>query len=247
MSTTKSTITVVAIAYNEEEMMPFFLNHYSKFCEHIVIYDNHSTDNTEKICNAFDKCKVTVVKYDTNNTLNDEKYLEIKNNVYRDYDTDYCIVVDSDEFLYHENMKDFLLQYKEVSVFKPQGYNMISEEFPKGGDILEVKTGVPEINYCKKCLFKIKDIGRINYIMGCHAGDFYDNNGNMIEPVYNSDLKLLHYKNLSFEYRYNRSVLFEKRMSEFNRSTGFGIHYTFTRDRQLTEFNALLSQATKVI
>jgi glycosyltransferase involved in cell wall biosynthesis len=149
MSTTDPTITVIAIAYNEERLMPFFLNYYSKFCDHIVIYDNYSTDRTEEICKSFNGCKVTVIKYETKDTLDDETYLKIKNNVYRDFSTDYCIVVDLDEFLYHDNLKKFLIANKDVKVFKPQGYNMVSTVFPVGDDITVIKSGVPEINYCK--------------------------------------------------------------------------------------------------
>ena len=112
MCTTEPTITVITIAYNEERLMPFFLNYYSKFCDHIVVYDNHSTDTTEEICKSVTNCKVTVIKYDTNNSLDDETYLKIKNNVYKDYTTDYCIVVDLDEFLYHNNIKDLNLFYE---------------------------------------------------------------------------------------------------------------------------------------
>ena len=247
MCTTEPTITVITIAYNEERLMPFFLNYYSKFCDHIVVYDNHSTDNTEEICKSFTDCKVTVIKYDTNNSLDDETYLKIKNNVYKDYTTDYCIVVDLDEFLYHSNIKEFLNSNRDIKVFKPQGYNMVSTTFPEGKDITIIKTGAPEINYCKLCLFKTNSISKIDYKMGCHAGDFYDHNGTIISPLYDPTLKLLHYKNLSFDYRLSRHELYFNRMSEANRRSGFAVHYTFPKDQQLQEFNHLLSQATTVI
>jgi len=43
------------IAWNEEKILPFTLDYYSKFCEKIYIYDNMSTDNSDKIYKKYEK------------------------------------------------------------------------------------------------------------------------------------------------------------------------------------------------
>ena len=46
-------ITLYTICYNEQEMLPYFLNHYSKMVDKIVVYDNQSTDNSRQILESF--------------------------------------------------------------------------------------------------------------------------------------------------------------------------------------------------
>ena len=91
-------ITIYTITYNEEVVLPYFITWYrNRFPDcRIVVYDNYSTDNTEKIALEHN-CEV--IKYDTNNQLSDSKYLEIKNNCWKTANTDWVIVCDCDEFL----------------------------------------------------------------------------------------------------------------------------------------------------
>ena len=91
-------ITVYTIAYNEELIMQFMIDHYrSRFpgCN-IVVYDNMSTDNTTKIARAND-CEV--IQYDTNNQIQDRRYIEIKNNCWKNALTEWVLICDMDELL----------------------------------------------------------------------------------------------------------------------------------------------------
>ena len=72
-------VTIYTLTYNEEAMIEFFINHYRKRfpnCQ-INIFDNYSTDETIKIAKKND---CNVIMYDTKNKIQDNKYLEIKNN-----------------------------------------------------------------------------------------------------------------------------------------------------------------------
>ena len=51
------------IAWNEEKILPFTLDHYSQFCEKIYVYDNMSTDGSDQIYEKYDK--VVVKKWQT--------------------------------------------------------------------------------------------------------------------------------------------------------------------------------------
>lgn len=246
MSTTDPTIEVFAICYNEEKIMPFFLKHYSKFCSQITIFDNHSTDRTIEIIENFAKTfPVELILYDTNNTLDDSAYLSIKNNCWKKSKADYVIVVDSDEFVYHENIKKFIIDNPK-SIYKPKGYDMVSDIFPTGDDILQIKTGKYSVNYSKLALFNPKEVLEINYNLGCHTANptLKERCGEIKEE---NDLKLLHYKNLSFDYRINKHTEYMKRFSEFNKSTGSGIHYFFDKSKQHEEFLTLQNGSAVII
>lgn len=237
-------IEAYTLAYNEEKMLPFFLNHYSKFCQKITIFDNHSTDGSDLIYQKFDKCELTIVKYDSGDKLNDQIYLDIKNNCWRDSSSDYVIIVDCDEFIYHTNIDNYLSENPSSS-FKACGYDMCSDVFPVDDIIQEITSGVRSPNYDKICLFSPKQIKNINYNFGCHQAypESYDNKS----PYFDDSLKLLHYKNITFDYRYNKHLDYLHRMSEFNDKFGYGVHYKFDRDTQHQEFLRLLNNSEKII
>ena len=54
-------ITLYTICYNEQEMLPYFLNHYSKMVDKIVVYDNYSTDNSRQILESFKDCEIEII------------------------------------------------------------------------------------------------------------------------------------------------------------------------------------------
>ena len=112
-------ITIYTITYNEQFILPHFIKWYrDKFPDcRIVIYDNESTDNTVGIAYE-NNCEV--VFYSTNNKLTDSKYLEIKNNCWKDANTDWVVVCDADEFL--EVDKNML--NTDQTIYKSKGYNM---------------------------------------------------------------------------------------------------------------------------
>jgi glycosyltransferase involved in cell wall biosynthesis len=241
------TITVITITYNEERIIPFFLKYYSTFADHIVVYDNLSSDNTKKICEEFKGCKITVIEYNSNDLLDDSIYLEIKNNAYKNYDTDYCIIVDVDEFLYCTDLKKFLYEHKDILTFKATGFNMISKEFPEKDNILQIKSGVRDATFDKCVLFKNNYISKIEYHPGCHSGNFFDTNNNKVIPFCTNYIKLLHYKFMSFEYAYTKHLMYKKRMSNFNLTHGYGYHYLYSKEQQLDIFNKLLSESSNII
>jgi len=251
MSIIDPQISVFVITYNEEKILPYFLKHYSQFASKIIIYDNESSDNTVNIAKEFnkDQTRVTCWSYCSKNQLNDGIYLDIKHAAGNKCDTEYCIIVDCDEFLYHPNIKKFITDNKNVDVFQPRGFNMISTEFPNSSQLItQTHTrGAFSDNYSKICLFKPKSISSYVYEMGCHRAIFKDVNNQTIKPYQHPDLKLLHYKNLSFEYRTQKHNEYRNRLSDFNKQTGAGVHYQYDRSRQLAEFNSLLNNSSKII
>ena len=238
-------IELFTISYNEEKILPFFLKHYAKFCHAINVYDNMSTDNSLDILRNFKETDVNIISYDTGSKLNDSVYLDIKNNCWKHSTADYVIVVDADEFLYHTDIINFLKNTKK-SIYKPVGYDMCSEKFPENDLFNDVTTGVRSVNYDKICIFDPSKIENINYVLGCHQA--HPTYTQTVDPIYiSNDLKMLHCKNLSFDYRFNKHQEYIQRLSDFNVETGAGIHYTYTREQQYMEFQNILNNSERVI
>jgi glycosyltransferase involved in cell wall biosynthesis len=209
----KMKIRVIAICYNEEKMLPFFLRYYTSFCDEVVIYDNCSTDRSIEIIKSFPK--TSIISYDTNGQLSDKKYLEIKNNTWKAEKNkyDWQIVVDTDEFVWHPNLLQILERYRNsgISLPKTNGFNMIHDCFPEddGRQIMEIiKMGVGKPNYCKPAIFCPKMIKEMNYKPGAHKCD--PRGVVRYSPL--AEIFFLHYKYFGIDYFRERAKLYAPRL-----------------------------------
>ena len=238
-------VHVYAICWNEERFIPFFLQHYNGFVDHYYIYDNYSDDKTNELLAK--QSNITVVKYDTEGSINDLIYQRLKNTIWKQSRgrADWVIVIDMDELLYHPQIKQFLIQNSSFTLFKPQGYNMVAESFP-GYDkkiIESVNKGVKHEFYSKCVLFNPYRIVEINYEPGAHEN--YPEG--IVSVARDNNLKLLHYKNLGIDYVLNRIKLYEQRMSKTNQENNFASHYKIETQMIIDEINKDLKEATTVI
>lgn len=90
---TKTTIGVVAISYNEEVDMPGFLNHLVDWVDEIVIVDDGSSDNTEQIASQYGS-KVNFIK---SKRLAGEYYADQRNKGIDNAKSDWLLHMDIDE------------------------------------------------------------------------------------------------------------------------------------------------------
>jgi hypothetical protein len=231
------------LAFNEEKILPFTLDYYSNICEKIFIYDNMSTDSSDEIYAKYPKVKV--IKWSSNDEINEMNYINIKSNGYKQESrgADWVIVCDCDEFLYHPRLLEKLQYYKDngITVPKINGHDMVSESFPEydGKPITDkIKVGSEVYPpFCKNIVFNPKL--DVQYGIGGHS---FNANG----AVYSNsaELKLLHYKFLGVEYVENIYKARAERLSEFNKANKFGEHYF---NVPYDYMNKLLSEQIEVI
>lgn len=232
-------ITVYTVAYNEEYHIQYMINHYrERFPDcHVVVYDNHSDDNTVQIAKSNG---AEVILFDSNNTLSDLKHIEIKNNCWKNASTDWVLTCDVDELL---DINQEQLKHEEslgVSIIKSEGYNMVNLE---GENTLEtIKYGVRSDRYDKPYLFNKKLLKEINYEVGCHESK-------PVGTVVLSDTayKAYHYRFISVELSIKRYKSYSKRLSKENVKNAWGLHYLKTEQELLNEFNELRGQAIKLL
>jgi glycosyltransferase involved in cell wall biosynthesis len=156
--------------WNEEKMLPYYLRHYSTFCDRIIVLDNESTDNTVSIANEYPMAEVR--KFSTGDTFNDYAHLELKHKCIEESkgNADYIIVSDCDEFIAHPNIKEFLQNNSQYSIIYPAGFQMVSFNFPDGdGQIYDsIKSGVPDPWYSKPILIDPNRVINFSWVEGCH-------------------------------------------------------------------------------
>jgi glycosyltransferase involved in cell wall biosynthesis len=152
-------VSVHTVIRNEEEILPFYLEHYKTNFPGCVIhiYDNNSTDRSLEICQAAG----CVIRYFP--TYSEELLREHKNNCWKDSDSDWIIVCDVDELI--QITREDLYNLVGVDVVQFKGYNMTKVSNEKS--FSDIDHGFSSPPYDKCCLFR-SVIPAINYSLGAH-------------------------------------------------------------------------------
>lgn len=221
------------VAWNEAETIHLTIKHYQKFCSRIVLWDNHSTDNTREIA----KSMGCIVKtFGRPGELSDRAYIELKNECWKlshpgPDRRDWVVIVDTDEILKHSKFRLRLAEQMGCTIIKTQGWNVFSHDMPKD-DWLEITNGHEENNYSKTVIFDPKQITDINFRIGCHVSSPRGNVRFSTEAMY-----LLHYRNVGGPQRLiDRHNLYRERMSEENRQRQWGFHYLVSDEERVREW-----------
>lgn len=221
------------IAFNEAETIHLTIKHYSAFCSRIVIWDNHSTDNTREIAKAM-SCFVKT--FGKPGELSDRAYMELKNECWKKNHPgqdrrDWVIVCDADEILKLSKFRSRLATETGKTIFRATGWNVFSHETPVN-DWSEITTGYFEENYNKTVIFDPKAITEINFHIGCHVSR---PKGNIVWST--DELYLFHYRNVGGPQRLiDRHNLYRPRMSEENLQRRWGQHYLVSDEERIREW-----------
>src|SRR3989344_1762434 len=231
-------ITIYTITYNEGLLIQVMIDHYrERFpgCR-IVVYDNISTDDTVKIALA-NGCEV--IPYDTGGQLQDSRYIQIKNNCWKDAKTDWVLVCDLDELL---DIDEAELRREEslgTTMVRCEFYDMINME--DNVDIAGIKYGVRSPTLGKFLLFSKKFINEINYGPGAHE----------CRPVgtilYSGrPYRVYHYASINEDVTIKKFEIYKKRLSAENLKNGWGTQYLMTPQQILKEYAEERSKAIRV-
>lgn len=238
-------IKLLTLCKNEEVIMPFFIRHYISWVDEINIVDGYSADKSIDIANALGGNKVKIVKHalDTGKEINDDIFKNIRNTAWKENAEafDWIIVCDMDEFLYHPDLVNKLIEFKKKNITLPrvQGYNMIGLTMPTPDLPLtqQIKKGTPDWLYSKHIIFDPKAIKNINYDEGSHR---CKPEGTVCFSE--EHLLLLHYRKLSYDYCLEKAKVAYSRMSELNKIRDWGVHNlhlikNHTEQTHLQEYN----------
>lgn len=216
------------IAFNESETIHLTIKHYHKFCHRIVIWDNHSTDNTREIARSMG---CVVKTFGKPGELSDSAYKDLKNSCWKKNNPgmdirSWVIVVDADEILASPPPPT------TATIFRTQGWNIFSYDMPKD-DWLEIDTGHFENNYSKTVIFDPKNITEINFHIGSHISS---PKGNVVWS--DETIFLFHYRNVGGPKRLvDRHNLYRPRMSEENLQRRWGEHYLWEDEIRIKEWD----------
>lgn len=216
--------------------MPLVIRHYQQFCDRVTIYDNHSTDGSDKLAEQMG-CRV--IKFGTK-FFDDAENMRVKNNCWKGSDADWVIVADFDELFW--NPPWLSLIDTNSTIQRTIGWQIMSEHMPKH-DMTEILTGYEFSNYAKSVCFNPKAITEINYNPGAHR---CDPKGNVVWSNFTS--YVLHYKHIGgVERTIRRYQQYRRRMSKANLKNGWGIHYSQTPARLRKEWEERMKISKQII
>ena len=208
----KESLSVYAICYNEEVLLPHFIQHYKNLgADSITIYDNNSTDNSQKIIY---ESECNLITYDSYNQIRGDIYMNIKNQCWK-FDThDWVVVCDIDEFLFINDAA--MNNLHKHNIVNAQGYSVLG--------IPPSTLGTEDNAYSKKLLFRPSHYKNINYSAGAHRITPELNLGYGLSG--NREIcTILHYNNISEEYVLERYKMYEARLSKINKQYNWGHQY----------------------
>lgn len=232
-------ITIFIMAYNEEKILQFMIDHYrSNFSDcNIILKDNESTDNTRQIA-INNGCQV--IDYKTGGKIDDFELIDLKNNCWKQATTDWVLVCDPDELLFINQEQLIDEELNGTTIIKSEGYDLIN--MSDNYDLQNIKYGSRDINFDKLCLFNKKSINDIHYQCGSHVSN----------PIGNiqyskSSYKLCHFKFIHVDYLINKFRFTSERISENNKKHGMGSYNFWEENKIRQEFKERRRRATKVL
>jgi len=244
----RTKIHVYTFCRDEEQILPFFLSHYS-FAEKIIVFlDVHSQDNSASILEAQPNCEI--IPFDLDGKYCDNFIMLAKNSQWKMSKgiADWVMVVDMDEFIYHEkDLFKFLNECKEQSVSLPltRGYEMFSDYLPANNIELtkQIKIGLKNNRFDKQVIFDPNLIININYRPGAHRCD----PEGCIKYSNFSELLLLHYKYIGgLERVVNRWNIFGANLSALNIKNNWSTE-RLNPEEAVRRFNRIKQNGRQVI
>lgn len=228
-------ITIYIVCFNEVIILPHTVRFYRKRfrdCK-IVVVDNFSTDRTAQLAKELG---CSVMQFYTDNQMSDQALILVKNNCWKNADTNFVIVIDADEWLdiWPEDLEE------GNTIIRCEYINMVNMKDDM--DIWHMSYGVRYAHRPGKFLcFNKMFIKEMNYGWGCHTAVPV---GQIVfsEKVY----PCYHYKYFNVDYLISRYKLFSERMSDHNKKYKLSFHYLWSARKIRKEFNTLRKQAKKI-
>lgn len=213
------------ICWNEISIAPFVMQYWQAAdVDRLVVHDNHSNDGTVELLRQYPF--VEIQPYDSNGEFNDYVLRNIKNNCWKETDSNWVFVGDFDEVPYcKRGLRKMLADCPHLGIIQPCGYQLVSWQFPRPefSKLLHYKDGVRLVPiYADKVnMFQPRYVKEMNYGLGAHqckpVGAL---------PVYLPEINWFHLKNLGVDYLLKRNrQLYNRLPEQVKREQKIATHY----------------------
>lgn len=242
-------VDLYTITWNEQRLLPFFLDHYVPWIDRFIVFDDRSDDGTTELLARHPKVDLRAFPPKGESFV--LAALGIWENAWKESRgrADWVVVTNIDEFVFHPaGMRTYLERCANsgVTMIHPRGYEMVGAKFPETVTSLasSIRRGVPMFGQDKRQVFNPNAIAEMNYSPGRHQ---CRPTGTMVEPSI-VEASLLHYKYVDpHAYLVPRQQALARRMLEVDIRSGFGVQYRLAPAQLLESFEWLRLHATDVV
>lgn len=202
-------IWVFSVTHNSAPMTRWWLRHYEKFADKILVWDDHSTDGTREILRAHPK--VEMKDWPHGNGIDENQFLAFAHEIYPTAagKAQWVMWADSDEFIMSTQFswEEIFTSCENCDVIQTLGFNMVGDgtglpSWKQSGDaqIYDlIRPGVFAPIYSKPVVFRPEV--RIRWNRGKHTLE--DCTPRLShKPL----LKLLHFRYLGADYTRERNA-----------------------------------------
>ena len=223
MYSTKTTLATNI--YNEEYLLPFWLNHHNDMFDDIIIVDYKSTDKSIEICKKYPKCRVITAKnkyFDAKKV--DEEFMNLEDDI-----KGIKMVLNITEFLFCEkSIKEMFLDLSSIS-YGVKIISPYSKNFYNINNNLELFKNLLNsdvVFHHDRGVRQIHNFTNGNYTIGRHG----TNNLNIVTNE--MCIVWLGYYPLN-DKLLNRKLQIKKNIPQKDREKGFGFQHFFTKEEML--------------
>jgi glycosyltransferase involved in cell wall biosynthesis len=226
--------------------LPFFFDHYEEVVDRFYMYDNFSNDSTRKLIK--DNPKAKLINLFSWGKFNEKVLTKCRNTGWKRSKgiADFVIVCDVDELLHHQDLIGYIkgLQENKNTIAQVSGNQMVSTIFPELNIPIttQINTGFADDRFDKLVLFDPNEISAMNYGYGSHTAEPRGNVSFSTEAI-----QLLHYSFIGIEEKWQRMHQNADRYSQRNKKHQLGIHYTWSKERLVQEFNEMIEKSNPII
>lgn len=238
------TVHVYTFCWNEMEILPFVVDYWKKYADHVYVYDNGSTDGSIDFLKQYDW--ITVRHFETpgkNNTV----MKDMKNKIWKESRgiADWVVVCDLDELFVAKDIRKSLQRVHDdgYSIIYPNWYTFVSETKPvyEEGKMLHDNYPLAQHGPGKVIAFDPNKIEEINFTVGSHQW-----NPKGVVKYYGQDqtgdIYTLHIcNNLGVDYKIKKYEIAKNRRSQHDIDSKHGMHYTMSQYLIKRDYKNLLN------
>ena len=222
-------IEVFTFCWNEMVVLPFAVDYWRRYADHVTVFDNGSTDGSVEFMQQHSDL-ITIEHWDTNNQINDKMLLDAKNNMWKRArgSADLVVVADMDEMLIPVGNELQRMLDEGYTVCTPRWFAMMSDEVPthEDGKLLHEIRPYAIQSPGKVIVFDPNKIDNVNYDPGAHQC-----RPEGFVQWFDGGIYCLHTDhNFSLDHKIERYRQMNARQSAINRQKGWGIHYGFSAE-----------------
>jgi UDP-glucose 4-epimerase len=217
--------TLLTNVFNEEYLLPFWLNHHKNMFDEIIVIDYNSTDNSMDICKSIcPDCKIIKTRNKYFGAVDiDTEFMDIENSI-----EGIKIVLNTTEFLFCEKPIRDLFNTEQVSyaVNAVSPYSKLSYTINNNYELFNNLFNDDVVYHHDRGTRQLHNFSNGNYTVGRHTTN------NICVPTSDVHIIWMGYYPMNNNLM-KRKLQIQENIPQGDKDIGFGYHHLFSKDEVL--------------